>query len=116
LIDSSGKSPHCDILLSRRWPIVRAIFPWELMEPIMKLKAGDVVVLKSGGQALTVAEVNDENIECIWIGEEGELFRETLPAVTLELAAIEDDEEEDEEENGDEEEDDEDEDDEKAVA
>jgi uncharacterized protein YodC (DUF2158 family) len=88
-----------------------------LMEPIMKLKAGDVVVLKSGGQALTVAEVNDENIECIWIGEEGELFRETLPAITLELAAVEDDEE-DEEENGDEEEeeDDEDEDDEKAVA
>ena len=69
----------------------------------MKLKAGDVVVLKSGGQALTVAEVNDENIECIWIGEEGELFRETLPAVTLELAAVEED---DEEENGDEEEDD----------
>ena len=75
----------------------------------MKLKAGDVVVLKSGGQALTVAEVNDENIECIWIGEEGELFRETLPAVTLELAAVEED---DDEENGDEEEDDEEEDDE----
>jgi uncharacterized protein YodC (DUF2158 family) len=75
----------------------------------MKLKAGDVVVLKSGGQALTVAEVNDENIECIWIGEEGELFRETLPAVTLELAAVEED---DEEENGDEEEDDEEDDDE----
>jgi uncharacterized protein YodC (DUF2158 family) len=73
----------------------------------MKLKAGDVVVLKSGGQALTVAEVNDENIECVWIGEEGELFRETLPAVTLELAAVEDDEEDDEEENGDEEEDEE---------
>jgi uncharacterized protein YodC (DUF2158 family) len=75
----------------------------------MKLKAGDVVVLKSGGQALTVAEVNDENIECIWIGEEGELFRETLPAVTLELAAVEED---DEEEDGDEEEDDEEDDDE----
>jgi uncharacterized protein YodC (DUF2158 family) len=75
----------------------------------MKLKAGDVVVLKSGGQALTVAEVNDENIECIWIGEEGELFRETLPAVTLELAAVEED---DEEENGDEEDDDDEEDDE----
>ena len=78
-----------------------AIFTRVLMEPIMKLKAGDVVVLKSGGQALTVAEVNDENIECIWIGEEGELFRETLPAVTLELAAVEE-EEDDEEENGDE--------------
>ena len=73
----------------------------------MQLKAGDVVVLKSGGQPLTVAEVNDQNIECIWIGEEGELFRETLPAVTLELATVETEEDEDEHENGDEEEDDE---------
>ncbi len=84
----------------------------------MEFKAGDVVVLKSGGQPLTVAEVNDQNIECIWIGEEGELFRETLPAVTLELAEIATDEEEedDEEENGDDEEEEEDEEDEKAVA
>ena len=72
----------------------------------MQLKAGDVVVLKSGGQPLTVADVNDQNIECIWIGEEGELFRETLPAVTLELATVETDEDE-EHENGKEEEDDE---------
>jgi uncharacterized protein YodC (DUF2158 family) len=113
LIDGSDKSQHCDILLSWRRSIVPATFK---REPIMKLKAGDVVVLKSGGQALTVAEVNDENIECIWIGEEGELFRETLPAVTLELAAVEED---DEEENGDDEEEDdeeEDEEDPRAVA
>lgn len=70
----------------------------------MQLKAGDVVVLKSGGQPLTVADVNDQNIECIWIGEEGELFRETLPAVTLELVEVEAEEDEDESENGDEEE------------
>jgi uncharacterized protein YodC (DUF2158 family) len=81
-------------------------------EPIMQLKAGDVVVLKSGGQPLTVADVNDQNIECIWIGEEGELFRETLPAVTLELVEVEAEDDEDESENGDEEEDDEEEDDE----
>jgi uncharacterized protein YodC (DUF2158 family) len=74
----------------------------------MELKAGDVVALKSGGQLLTVAEVNDQNVECVWIGEEGELFRETLPAVPLELAHIETDEGEDEEsENGDGEEDEE---------
>jgi uncharacterized protein YodC (DUF2158 family) len=65
----------------------------------MELKAGDVVVLKSGGQPLTVAEVNDQNVECVWIGEEGELFRETLPAVTLELAQIETEEENEEEED-----------------
>ena len=71
----------------------------------MELKPGDVVALKSGGQLLTVAEVNDQNIECIWIGEEGELFRETLPAVTLELAHIKTEEEESE--NGDDEDSDE---------
>lgn len=81
----------------------------------MELKAGDVVVLKSGGQALTVAEVNDQNVECVWIGEEGELFRETLPAVILELAQIETDESE-EEENGDEAEEEEEEEEGRAVA
>lgn len=80
----------------------------------MELKAGDVVVLKSGGQPLTVAEVNDQNVECVWIGEEGELFRETLPAVTLELAQIE--EEDDDEEEGKNGDDEEEEDDERAVA
>ena len=64
----------------------------------MGLKAGDVVVLKSGGQALTVAEVTDETVACVWIGEEGDLFRESLPAAVLELAHIDmsDDEDEDE--------------------
>lgn len=64
----------------------------------MGLKAGDVVVLKSGGQALTVAEVTDEMIECVWIGEEGDLFREKLPASVLELAHIDMSDDEDEEE------------------
>lgn len=68
----------------------------------MDLKAGDVVVLKSGGHPLTVAEVHDQSVECIWLGEEGELFRETLPAVTLELAEIEEEEDEEDEENEDE--------------
>jgi uncharacterized protein YodC (DUF2158 family) len=69
----------------------------------MGLKAGDVVVLKSGGQALTVSEVTDEMIECVWIGEEGDLFREKLPASVLELAHIHmsDDEDEDEEDDED---------------
>lgn len=75
----------------------------------MTLKAGDVVVLKSGGQALTVADVTDEMVECIWIGEEGDLFREKLPAAVLELALIDMSDDEDEQ-DGDENEDDEDED------
>ena len=77
----------------------------------MGLKAGDVVVLKSGGQALTVAEVNDDTIQCVWIGEEGDLFRETLPSAVLELAHIDISDDEDENDHRDDEsEDDEDED------
>ena len=45
----------------------------------MDLKPGDVVILKSGGHPVTVAEVNDEAIVCLWMGGEGDLFRETLP-------------------------------------
>lgn len=74
----------------------------------MGLKAGDVVILKSGGQPLTVAEVTDEMVECVWIGEEGDLFREKLPASVLELAYFEsaEDEEEEHDEDEDSEEDD----------
>jgi uncharacterized protein YodC (DUF2158 family) len=77
----------------------------------MNLRPGDVVMLKSGGHPLTVAEVNADAVECVWMGDQGELFRETLPLAVLELAEIgasEDDEEEEEEED-EEEEDDEDE-------
>ena len=46
-------------------------------------------------------------IECVWIGEEGDLFREKLPASVLELAHIDmsDDEDEEEDEDGEENED-----------
>lgn len=72
----------------------------------MALKAGDVVILKSGGQPLTVANVNNDAVECVWLGEEGDLFRETLPSVVLELAhyeALDDEDEHEEEEDHDEE-------------
>lgn len=67
----------------------------------MELKAGDVVILKSGGLPLTVAEVSDGMVSCVWIGEEGDLFREALPSAVLELAHIDlsDDEDEDEDEH-----------------
>jgi len=74
----------------------------------MDLKPGDVVILKSGGHPITVAEVNHDAITCLWMGGEGDLFRETLPLAVLELAEIEEDDEEDEEEEEEEEEDDED--------
>jgi uncharacterized protein YodC (DUF2158 family) len=75
----------------------------------MELKPGDVVILKSGGHPLSVVEVNGDKIGCVWMGNEGDLFRETLPLAVLELVdtSDDDDEEEDEEDEDDEEEDDE---------
>ncbi len=77
----------------------------------MELKPGDVVILKSGGHPLSVVEVNGDKIGCVWMGNEGDLFRETLPLAVLELAEPADDEDEedddDEEDEDDEEEEDE---------
>lgn len=58
----------------------------------MAFQPGNVVFLKSGGQSMTVAAVSDESVECIWLGEEGDLFREAIPAVALTLASEEADE------------------------
>jgi uncharacterized protein YodC (DUF2158 family) len=80
----------------------------------MVLKPGDVVMLKSGGHPITVAEVNEDSVECVWMGIDGDLFRETLPVAVLEAANPDDEEEDDDEEDeedDEEEEDDEDEDD-----
>lgn len=69
----------------------------------MTFNAGDVVMLKSGGQALTVAAVEDGEATCLWIGEEGDLFRERIPLVAL--TGLEEDGPEDEDDEDDEEED-----------
>ena len=62
----------------------------------MDLKPGDVVVLKSGGHPLTVVEVKDGNVACVWMGVEGDLFRETLPPAVLELAEADTDDDDEE--------------------
>jgi len=71
----------------------------------MDLKPGDVVILRSGGHPITVAEVNGDTIVGVWMGGEGDLFRETLPMAVLELAEIEVSDDEEEEEEGEEEDD-----------
>ena len=79
----------------------------------MDLKPGDVVMLKSGGHPLSVVEVKDGNVACVWMGNEGDLFRETLPLTVLELVDTDDedeDEDDDEEDDDDEEEEEEEED------
>jgi len=50
---------------------------------VMAFEPGDVVFLKSGGQSLTVVGVEEETVDCMWIGEAGELFREMIPSVAL---------------------------------
>ena len=75
----------------------------------MEVKPGDVVILKSGGHPLSVVEVSETTATCVWMGNEGDLFRETLPLVVLELAEAEpaEDDEEDEDEHEEDEEDEE---------
>jgi len=86
----------------------------------MKFESGDVVVLRSGGQAMTVAAVGDDEVDCIWTSADGQFCQETIPAVALlsarsfeealddegEDAESEDDAEEDEDDADDDEEDD----------
>ncbi|AWL99777.1 DUF2158 domain-containing protein [Bradyrhizobium amphicarpaeae] len=66
----------------------------------MELKAGDIVMLKSGGQPLTVAEVKGDDVLCLWMGVEGDLFRETLPLAVLEqLEELDEDEDDEDDED-----------------
>ena len=58
----------------------------------MAFEPGDVAFLKSVGQPMTVAVVEEDSVECLWLGEEGELFRETIPNVALTVALDTDDE------------------------
>lgn len=55
----------------------------------MAFKPGDVVLLRSGGPSMTVVAVDEDEVKCVWIGEGGELFRESLPPVVLDLVETE---------------------------
>jgi uncharacterized protein YodC (DUF2158 family) len=62
----------------------------------MTIEAGTVVMLKSGGEPMTVVAVDGETAECIWCGEEGDLFRESIPTLALQIAMPVDEDEADE--------------------
>jgi len=67
----------------------------------MSFEPGDVVFLKSGGQPMTVVGKTEQDIECMWMGEEGDLFREAIPSIALSTYEdLEHDDEEDENESG----------------
>ena len=61
----------------------------------MAIEPGDVVILKSGGQPMTVAAVDENSVECLWISDEGELFRESIPSVALSVIPGDEDEDDD---------------------
>jgi uncharacterized protein YodC (DUF2158 family) len=61
----------------------------------MAIEPGDVVILKSGGQPMTVAAVDESSVECLWISDEGELFRESIPSVALSVIPGDEDEDDD---------------------
>ena len=72
----------------------------------MAFEPGDVVFLKSGGSPMTVTAVGEDNVDCLWLGEEGELFRESIPSVALMIGSDpvgEEEDDEDEDEPGDDE-------------
>jgi uncharacterized protein YodC (DUF2158 family) len=69
----------------------------------MTFAAGDVVFLKSGGEAMTVAAVEDDAVLCLWTGDDGDLFREMIPIVALQTAQSAEEDEDGEEEDSEEE-------------
>ena len=86
----------------------------------MTFAPGDVVILKSGGHSMTVVAVGEDDIDCLWTGDDGELFRQSIPVVALTVVegAMEnaeaeegEDEDKDEDDENDDEDDEEDEDD-----
>lgn len=73
----------------------------------MEFNIGDVVMLKSGGPALTVIGVGADGITCVWYADSDDNFRTTvLPPETLVLFDDEDDLDLDDEEDEDDNEDD----------
>ena len=67
----------------------------------MTFEPGEVVMLKSGGQLMTVVASEEDDVDCVWIGDEGHFFREHIPAAAL-ISVKSDDDIEDEEEDEDE--------------
>ncbi len=75
----------------------------------MAFAPGDIVALKSGGHSMTVVAIEAEDVNCLWVSDAGELFRQSIPAIALTMIEQnESDEDGDEEDHDDEHEHDED--------
>jgi uncharacterized protein YodC (DUF2158 family) len=82
----------------------------------MTFAPGDIVALKSGGHSMTIVSIDADDVDCLWLGDTGELFRQSIPAIALTMIepseSETDQEAEEDEDDEDDEEDEEDEDDE----
>lgn len=68
---------------------------------------GDVVMLKSGGSAMTVVQIDGPHAHCIWITDEDEEIRTAaIPTVALVTVELEEDDEDEKEPESDEDEED----------
>ena len=52
-----------------------------------EFSVGDQVFLKSGGQQMTIEEIEDTSISCVWFDNNKKIDRNTFPAATLKKAA-----------------------------
>lgn len=56
------------------------------MEPEVKMKLGDVVVLKSGSPEMTVEEINNDRVMVVWFDDSRAKLRcESIGIATLEV-------------------------------
>ncbi|MGA7433859.1 MAG: DUF2158 domain-containing protein [Xanthobacteraceae bacterium] len=70
----------------------------------MAFAPGDIVALKSGGHSMTVVAIEAEDVNCLWVNDAGELFRQSIPAIALTMIEqSESDEDEADEADGDDE-------------
>ena len=71
----------------------------------MSFAPGDVVILKSGGHTMTVVTIGEDDIDCLWTGDDGTLFRQPISAIALTVVESAEAEEEGEDEDKDDEDD-----------
>jgi uncharacterized protein YodC (DUF2158 family) len=73
----------------------------------MTFAPGDIVALKSGGQSMTVVAVDEDEVDCLWLSDAGDLFRQSIPVVALTMLEKSEAEEEAEQDKDEEDDDDE---------
>jgi hypothetical protein len=72
----------------------------------MPFAPGDIVALKSGGHSMTVVAIEEEGVNVLWVGDAGELFRQSIPAIALTMLEQNESDESEETEDEDDERDD----------